>query len=79
MISRIQQFSLMMAAALATLSVIAVGATTSTQEAYAARLSCEQDGPGDSVITVEACVNANVEKNNICVGVIAESVRCQTD
>lgn len=79
MISRIQQISLMMAAAVATLGVVAVAGTASTQEAYAARLSCEQNGPGDTLVEVNACVNANVEKNNICVGVIAESQRCTTN
>ena len=36
-----------------------------------ARQGCQQPGG-----VVAACVNANVAKNNICVGVIADSQRC---
>jgi hypothetical protein len=50
--------------------VIGLGAN----DAFAARQSCNQ--PGD---LIAACVNANVEKNNICVGVLADSSRCTTN
>jgi len=36
-----------------------------------ARQGCQQPGG-----VLAACVNANVAKNNICVGVIADSQRC---
>jgi len=73
MISRNQQVGLMMLA-LTSLSVVALGFASSPQEAVAAQ-SCSQKG-GD--ITVNACVNADVTKNNICVGVLTETQRCQT-
>jgi hypothetical protein len=41
-----------------------------TNDAFA-RQSCNQPGG-----VVAACVNANVAKNNICVGVISQNDRC---
>jgi hypothetical protein len=56
--------------AIAVLSVSAVAAITIPQIANAAQ-SCNQPGG-----VVAACVNADVSKNNICVGVISRSDRC---
>jgi hypothetical protein len=70
MISRNQQLGLL-ALALTALGVVAVLGASPVQEASAARQTCNQD---DTLIA--ACVNANVEKNNICVGVISENDRC---
>ena len=56
--------------AIAVLSVSAVAALTIPQIADAAQ-SCNQPGG-----VVAACVNANVERNNICVGVLSRSDRC---
>ena len=60
--------------AVSTLSVLAVVGASPVQQASAARQTCNQD---DTLIA--ACVNANVEKNNICVGVLQETQRCQVD
>jgi hypothetical protein len=49
-------------------SAIAIG--LGNNMAFAAQ-SCQQPGG-----VVAACVNANVAKNNICVGVISQSDRC---
>jgi hypothetical protein len=50
--------------------VIGLGAN----DAFAQRQNCNQD---DTLIA--ACVNANVEKNNICVGVLADRQGCTTN
>ncbi len=57
----------------AILMVAAVGFIPDNS-AEAARQKCNQD---DTLIA--ACVNANVEKNNICVGILQETVPCQTN
>ena len=70
MISRNQQKVIGLALiAVSALSVVAVFAPV--QEASAARQTCNQP---DTLIA--ACVNANVAKNNICVGVLSETQRC---
>ena len=55
-----------------TLAFAMAATVTSSTYAHAAQ-SCSQKG---GYITVNACVNANVAKNNICVGVISKSDRC---
>jgi hypothetical protein len=60
-------------AILGTTLIFATAAIVTTAPYAHARQSCDQKG-GD--ITVNACVNANVAKNNICVGVISKSDRC---
>jgi hypothetical protein len=50
---------------------IVTGATAVIVPYVHAAQSCNQPGG-----VVNACVNANVAKNNICVGVLAHSTRC---
>ncbi len=58
--------------AVSALSVFAVLGLSPVQEASAVRKqSCDQE---DSVVA--ACVNASVERNRICVGVLTEAPWC---
>jgi hypothetical protein len=69
MISKHQQLATI--AVMVAVATVGIIAAVSIPQIVNAAQSCNQPGG-----VVAACVNANVAKNNICVGVISRSDRC---
>ena len=58
------------------IAIVAVFATSAIAIGLGNNMAFSRQGCQQTDGVVAACVNANVAKNNICVGVIADSQRC---